>query len=1049
MKQVGEGKRSEEQNHVDQHTDSLNKMVDEMKHLARCISSGSGCDLVTSERPIILSASDSGEVLGTASKVISSEKLCNMEDIAPIHLAPPDFKAFASLPQVSVLSSPSTADVPKSRKGILDRSVSCLSPKNMRSEVRRDKKKTGRDGAVLKDTRDPLLDMWKHNITSDDKDKGHATGEPHLVSKTLDSKNSPSSSHSDNNTSSGRPCHMNRHEQKKPDDSCRDSARDLHTIGSIIRYLMSDPTLPASDEDMVVGILVSFLKKLEPAQPSKEVCETEGKAAVDDPSEVLEFSRTHLVDVCGESFADYLEDLEHKWACANKFPEENPPDEKSRIFDIFKTVLFNLRNGKNYSLGLDVEKINNAYEHMENNFIESKERCADSSKETEVVTYDESDALKINCTKLNKNKITDKNIHTKRGEMQTRYYAAALGVVLANLITDSSKKHNQTCVYPVQTEAGTEHSPVDNSSYELSMTKNSENHISLNSEKRITSDALGESNASTPKTINETPATISETTISDSVADPLRDFKYDNSSITTHQAAKRLEAQNKPAVSKLKNEETSKCNRKSQLENKHGKTDKELKGQSIPKNRTAVKLISKGAVKKGKARNLYWDRFIEMSSQNEAQKGFPSKKSGNSKFKLSTKQYEVVTMTESNNYNKNMIPPTLKRNTEQHEEIEELPEEETKFFPYCNSPDSSHDSLAADQGQVEDGSGNSSREAKLSSASSVRNSNTSLLRTSSRLQNSKADWSRDSTGLLRYRLSDPQFLERGWSVIPSERLVARVRTFSSRPARGSSAWTCPPRPACYRGGAPLCSLGEGEGGATWHYPGGGVAASLSRGELVVLARGEPRLVLARLHARGDGAVFGPGGEPRLRYTQRGGVLLDPRGRPAMRWAWRGMAGVRDHLEELVCRHDFPGDPHLDDPASLCRSRAYREAIARARAGPRSKMSVCAEEEEQGPVQCGRQQLPEEPEAGPVAPGSSYTPIRPIVLRLNEFFTFRLVSQEAASLQFRAEGRPLRLELGVRVDRSVVAREDLLEPALLPRLREDFVGLADLGACRDT
>nr|CAD7396554.1 unnamed protein product [Timema cristinae] len=201
-------------------------------------------------------------------------------------------------------------------------------------------------------------------------------------------------------------------------------------------------------------------------------------------------------------------------------------------------------------------------------------------------------------------------------------------------------------------------------------------------------------------------------------------------------------------------------------------------------------------------------------------------------------------------------------------------------------------------------------------------------------------------GIISYRLSDPKYLELGWSILPSEKLMRKVVTFQTEPSKPRSVWRTnrAKSETKWYSENKLFSTFDSEGSGKVFYPDGSVAVSLTRstsgsGRLIVLGHRDPLEknekisnfpILAIFDSSGNGIVYNTVGNIRASYTQKEGILLEtPNGSP-MKWKWPALQGFEDQFEEVLCRHESQDDPHLKDPQSLCESRTYKEAILKSK-----------------------------------------------------------------------------------------------------------------------
>ncbi|CAG2053865.1 unnamed protein product [Timema podura] len=362
-------------------------------------------------------------------------------------------------------------------------------------------------------------------------------------------------------------------------------------------------------------------------------------------------------------------------------------------------------------------------------------------------------------------------------------------------------------------------------------------------------------------------------------------------------------------------------------------------------------------------------------------------------------------------------------------------------------------------------------------------------------------------GIISYRLSDPKYLELGWSILPSEKLMRKVVTFQTEPSKPRSVWRTnrAESETKWYSENKLFSTFDLEGSGKVFYPDGSVAVSLNRttsgsGRLTVLGHRDPLEknekisnvpMLAIFDSSGNGIVCNTFGDIRVSYTQKEGILLEtPNGSP-MKWKWPALQGFEDKFEEVLCKHESQDDPHLKDPQSLCESKTYKQAILKAKeqrenvannmhasqTGPSAsihtkkrlhhsdELNYCSRgsktshhkvregstdrslkmrlspsmtnddmfrthtREDISKISHEDKEVVNTPETKKNQANGTYTPIKPIMLKINEFITFKLMDQANICIDFSADKHFQRLDMGVIVNPSLTNHVDYVDPDL--------------------
>ncbi|XP_073957769.1 uncharacterized protein isoform X2 [Choristoneura fumiferana] len=160
-------------------------------------------------------------------------------------------------------------------------------------------------------------------------------------------------------------------------------------------------------------------------------------------------------------------------------------------------------------------------------------------------------------------------------------------------------------------------------------------------------------------------------------------------------------------------------------------------------------------------------------------------------------------------------------------------------------------------------------------------------------------------GVIRYALSDRTFIDKGWTKLPTEKVVRKMNVYRMRPAHPEFDWfehNKNKREMLYDSGQKLAEFSD-DGRGRWFYRSGKLALDYYNAEecnaqqrYVVYSNGEPdergrsrpRTVLATFDYSGNGVVFDHNGKIRLKYNQTEGVLLDRSVGPVSHWKWHDL-----------------------------------------------------------------------------------------------------------------------------------------------------------------
>ncbi|XP_061385625.1 trichohyalin [Danaus plexippus] len=157
-------------------------------------------------------------------------------------------------------------------------------------------------------------------------------------------------------------------------------------------------------------------------------------------------------------------------------------------------------------------------------------------------------------------------------------------------------------------------------------------------------------------------------------------------------------------------------------------------------------------------------------------------------------------------------------------------------------------------------------------------------------------------GITRYALSDRTFIEKGWTMLPTEKVVRKMNVYRMRPAHPEFDWfehNKNKKLICYDTGEKLAEFDD-TGKGRWFYRNGKVALDYYDAEelnaqqrIVIFSSGEPDeggrprplTILATFDYLGNGIVFDHSGKIRLKYNQTEGVVLDRSIGPVSHWKW--------------------------------------------------------------------------------------------------------------------------------------------------------------------
>ncbi|KAJ2941371.1 hypothetical protein O0L34_g3574 [Tuta absoluta] len=185
------------------------------------------------------------------------------------------------------------------------------------------------------------------------------------------------------------------------------------------------------------------------------------------------------------------------------------------------------------------------------------------------------------------------------------------------------------------------------------------------------------------------------------------------------------------------------------------------------------------------------------------------------------------------------------------------------------------------------------------------------------------DVSQGTPGILRYALSDPTFINKGWTLLPTEKVMRKMNIYRVRPTNPEFDWFNNNRKKgnlYYDTGEILANFDE-DGRSRLYYKNGRLALDYydceeanAQQRFVIYSSGEsnehcrtlPVSVLAMFDYLGSGVVFDHSGKIRIKYNQTEGIVLDRGIGPKNRWKWHTLNDPPVLKQVMI-------DTHLEHP----------------------------------------------------------------------------------------------------------------------------------------
>ncbi|CAH2050230.1 unnamed protein product, partial [Iphiclides podalirius] len=277
-------------------------------------------------------------------------------------------------------------------------------------------------------------------------------------------------------------------------------------------------------------------------------------------------------------------------------------------------------------------------------------------------------------------------------------------------------------------------------------------------------------------------------------------------------------------------------------------------------------------------------------------------------------------------------------------------------------------------------------------------------------------------GAVHYSLSNRSFIDKGWTMLPTEKIVRKLNVYRMRPSHPEFDWfenNKSKKVMHYDTGEILAEFDE-DGRGRWFYRNGRIALAYYDAEevnagqrYVVYSNGEPDdkgrarpiTVLATFDYLGNGIVFDHTGKIRLKYNQTEGVVLDKDIGPVSHWKW----------------HEL-NDPPVLQKVMIDTQMAVKDAEILKLGGNEGKIPR-VDTEEMLAIEFDNFIKEKSKKLS-----QKFKPfqIKMKALKINENFSLRVLDQATVYLNFRDGPTNLKLNLGMILDHKEIVDTDTAE-----------------------
>ncbi|KAM3967583.1 uncharacterized protein ACR2FA_011074 [Aphomia sociella] len=269
---------------------------------------------------------------------------------------------------------------------------------------------------------------------------------------------------------------------------------------------------------------------------------------------------------------------------------------------------------------------------------------------------------------------------------------------------------------------------------------------------------------------------------------------------------------------------------------------------------------------------------------------------------------------------------------------------------------------------------------------------------------------------------DRTFIDKGWTMLPTEKVVRKMNVYRMRPAHPEFDWfehNKSKRIMQYDTGEKLAEF-EDNGRGRWFYRNGRLALDYYDAEelnaqqrFVVYSSGEPDergrshpvTILGTFDYLGNGIVFDHAGKIRLKYNQTEGVLLDRSIGPVSHWKWHTL-----------------NDPPVLQQVMIDTQMARKDSEILKLGGP-SDNKTLPDNEEMLAIEFDNFIK----EKGKKL-SQKFKPfqIKMKALKINKHFSLRVLDQATVYLLYRDGSTNLKLNIGMVLDHQEIVDTDTAE-----------------------
>ncbi|OWR50484.1 hypothetical protein KGM_203903 [Danaus plexippus plexippus] len=276
------------------------------------------------------------------------------------------------------------------------------------------------------------------------------------------------------------------------------------------------------------------------------------------------------------------------------------------------------------------------------------------------------------------------------------------------------------------------------------------------------------------------------------------------------------------------------------------------------------------------------------------------------------------------------------------------------------------------------------------------------------------------SGVIRYELSNREFIDKGWTKLPTNKVMRRMNIYKMLPASMSADWFKlfkNSKSLFYDTGEKLAEIYD-TGSGRWFYKDGNVALDVQKEkgaemvrryivyssvEAANVCKNEPITILACFDYLGNGVIYDHKGNVRLKYNQSEGLVLDKNIAPLGRWKWHSLNDPPVLQRVFINTYDkFDNTEYIEDDSVGALKPLNEDMIA-------IELDNFLKEKAHKLLQ----------EFKPFQ-------IRMKIMKLNNFFSLRIIDQTNIFLLFRCDRAFLRINIGMLLKNDEIIDTDIAE-----------------------